>query len=423
MNQTDAAIPSSYFVGQEIKWDAPWIEVNLWVELPFWLMTGNTTVSVEEGGHNFKVAIHENYFELHVGVLSDSKENIVYSGPWKKNDDLSEGIRNAIKTRPDLPFMWRKCKTVLKIKTRCNEDVWNTTQEPDEGKKRSISYGAAMNGIRFYLATLCRAHIPVVNRLLQGYRLATYDYFPYEVSPWDVPFWMIERSATNIRSCLVPYRDWDSKPMGFATPFEELTKKILSGQKLDPPTLPYKFIEESDLQNGISIVPAPGEFELLDSLNLMERGDYSGAVRRITTALEVIVESVVGSAVEVAEGKRSAAKFLQDTETNFRRRVEKYEQLSARTLSNALRMEMFATRKLRHQIVHRGYRIGPNERGRAQKAVDTGRWTFNWFEDNKRRYDVREKKIAFRGLGRDLAVGIFPSTITTDGVVISMYPH
>lgn len=123
------------------------------------------------------------------------------------------------------------------------------------------------------------------------------------------------------------------------------------------------------------------------------------------------------------EGKRSAVKFLKDTETNLRRRVEKYEQLSARTLSNALRREMFATRKLRHRIVHRGYRIGPNERGRAQRAVDTGRWTFNWFEDNRQRYDVREKKIAFRGLGRDLMVGIFPSAITTDGVVISMYPH
>jgi len=423
MNQTNAAIPSSYFIGQEIKWDAPWIEVYLWVELPFWLMTGNTTVSVELGGHDFEIAIHENYFELHVGVLSDSKENVVYRGPWKKNDDLSEGIRNAIKTRPDVPIMWRKCKTVLKIKSRCNENVWNTTQEADDEKKRSIKYRAAMNGIRLYLASLCRAHIPVVNRLLQGYRLATYDYFPYEVSPWDVPFWMIERSAKSIRSSLVPYRDWDSKPMGFATPFEELTQKILSGQKLDPPTLPYKFIEENDLQNGISIVPAPGEFELLDSLNLMERGDYSGAVRRITTALEVIVESVVSSAVELAEGKRSAVKFLKDTETNFRRRVEKYEQLSARTLSNALRTEMFATRKLRHRIVHKGYRIGPNERGRAQKAVDTGRWTFNWFEDNKQRYDVREKKIAFRGLGRDLTVGIFPSAITTDGVVISMYPH
>jgi hypothetical protein len=84
MNQTNASIPSSYRIGQEIKWDAPWTDVYLWVELPFWLMTGNVIVSVEAGGHDFEVAIHENYFELHVGVLSDSKENVIYRGPRKK---------------------------------------------------------------------------------------------------------------------------------------------------------------------------------------------------------------------------------------------------------------------------------------------------------------------------------------------------
>jgi len=416
-------IPSSYFVGQEINWEAPWIDVCLWVELPFWLMVGNTVASIEMEGHDFEIAIHENYFELHVGVLSDSKQNVVYQGPFKKKDDLSDVVRNLLKARPDLPLMWRKCKTVLKIKSRCNEDVWNTTQERDDVKKASVSYVAAMNGVRFYLAELCRAHIPVVNRLLQGYRLATYDYFPYEVSPWDVPFWLIDHNANYIRSCLVPYREWDSKPKGFAIPFGELAKKILSGEKVDPPTLPYKFIEDGDIQNAISTAAAPGEFELLDSLNQMERGDYSGAVRRITTALEVIVESVAGSAVEAAEGKRNAVKFLKDTETNFPRRLKKYEELSGRTLPNALRTEMFATRKLRHRIVHTGYRIGPGERGRAQRAVDTGRWTYNWFENHQDRREVREKKIAFRGLGRDIAAGIFPTKITRDGVVVSMFPH
>jgi hypothetical protein len=386
-------------------------------------MVGNTTLSVEVGGHDFEIAIHENYCELYVGLFSDSKQNVVYQGPFKKNDDLSEEIRSFIKDRPDVPFMWRKCKTVLKIKSRCNEDVWNTTQEHDDVKMASVNYKAAMNGVRYYLAELCRAHIPVVNKLLQGYRLATYDYFPYEVSPWDVPFWLIDHNANYIWSWLVPYRVWDSKPKGFAIPFDELSKKILSGEKLDPPTLPYKLIEEVDLQNAISIAGAPGEFELLDSLNLMERGDYSGAVRRITTALEVIVESVVGRAVEMAEGARSAVKFLENTKTNFPRRVEKYEELSGRTLPSSLSREMLVTRKLRHRIVHRGFRIGPGERGRAQRAVDTGRWTYNWFENNKERFEIREKKIAFRGLGRDIAAGVFPTEITPEGVLVSMFPH
>jgi hypothetical protein len=35
-------IPRSYAVGQEINWGAPWIDVNLWVELPFWLIVEKT---------------------------------------------------------------------------------------------------------------------------------------------------------------------------------------------------------------------------------------------------------------------------------------------------------------------------------------------------------------------------------------------
>jgi adenylate kinase family enzyme len=417
-DQSEVAIPSSYFVGQEIKWDAPWIDVSVCVELPFWLMVGDVTVSVEVGGHDFEIAIHENYSELYVGLLWDSKENVVYRGPWKKNEDLSEEIRKFMDTNPNVQFMWRKCKTILKIKSRCNEHVWNAARERAGAPPKSMADRAASNGIRYYFATLCKAHIPVVNKLIQGYRLATYDYFPYEVSPWDVAFWFVERDGKMVGSSLVPYKQWDLKPKTFATPFGELMKKVSSGEKVDPPTLTYKLIEEGDLQNGISIGAAPGEFELLDSLNLMERGDYSGAVRRITTAIEVIVESVVGKAVEVAEGGRSAVKFLKDTETNFKRRVERYQELSGRTLSDIRRKGLFTTRKLRHRIVHRGYRINPGEQGRAQRAVDTGRWTYNWFENNKERTAVREKRIAFRSLGRETLEAVFPSQITPDGVVI-----
>jgi hypothetical protein len=133
------------------------------------------------------------------------------------------------------------------------------------------------------------------------------------------------------------------------------------------------------------------------------------------------VEAVVRKSVEEKEGARTAVRFLKDTETNFPRRVSKYEELSGRSLPDVLRKELQVTRKLRHRIVHRGYRIGPSDRGRAQKAVDTVRWIFNWFENDKTRFEVRDKKIAFRSLGRDTAAGIFPTTITPEGVVVSPF--
>ena len=127
----------------------------------------------------------------------------------------------------------------------------------------------------------------------------------------------------------------------------------------------------------------PGELELLDALNLMERGDYSGAVRQVTTAIEVVVEAVVEQEIERVEGKVAATNFLNATRMNFKRRLDKYQSLSGRTLLPGLLTTLDGTRKLRHRIVHSGYRISAGARGHAQRAVDTGRWTFNWFENKE----------------------------------------
>jgi hypothetical protein len=56
----------------------------------------------------------------------------------------------------------------------------------------------------------------------------------------------------------------------------------------------YELVDGARVQEHLLIVETPGELELLDAVNLMERGDYSGAVRRVTTAIEVVVEAVVG---------------------------------------------------------------------------------------------------------------------------------
>jgi hypothetical protein len=391
------SIPEHYTIGDNLKWDAPWINVRLWTELPFWLMVDNTTVLVECEGHEFPVAIHDNYFELFFGMATDSRATALYRGPFKEREELSPMLKQAMDQKPDVPYMWRKCKTCLKVESRCNEDVWNAASNEELSRK---------NAAKLYLAELCRAHIPVINRLIKGYRLATYDYFAFEVSPWDIPKWYIEHDGNLISSTLLSYREWDGKPL--------IKPKDLSGK----PEV-YSLIEADDLRNQISFVPTPGELELLDSINLMERGDYSGAVRRITTAIEVILEAVAGKAMEVAKGKQAAEKFLKDTRMHFDERLKSYQKLTGRQVSGALLQTLKETRALRHQIVHGGYRIGPSERMRAQKAVDTGRWLFNWFENDQTRRDIREKRIAYRSLGRDLVAGVFRPKITVDGVVLS----
>jgi hypothetical protein len=47
--------PESSSVGDDLNWDAPWIEVTLRVELPFWLMVDDAAIPIEVGGHTFLV--------------------------------------------------------------------------------------------------------------------------------------------------------------------------------------------------------------------------------------------------------------------------------------------------------------------------------------------------------------------------------
>jgi hypothetical protein len=107
----------------------------------------------------------------------------------------------------------------------------------------------------------------------------------------------------------------------------------------------YQLVEGAQLRDHFTTEATPGELELLDALNFIERGDYSGAVRRVTTAIEVVVEAVLEQALVAAEGKDAAAKFIKDTRTNFPKRVAKYESLSGRTLPNGHRTALEQTRK------------------------------------------------------------------------------
>ena len=277
-------IPEHYTIGDRLNWDALWVVVRLWTELPFWLMVDNTTMAVTYEGHEFQFSIHDNYYQLFFGECTDSRASVGYCGPRKKDEDLPPSVKEAMATRPGGPYMWRKCKTYLKVESRCNEDVWNAAGEGEIPR---------VNEAKLYFSELCRAHIPVINALIRAYRLSTYDYFAFEVSPWDVPHWCIERDGHSKTSTLVSYRDWDGKPVIF--------KSLDMSQEPEV----YKLIDANVLRNQISLVATAGEFELLDALNLMERGDYSGAVRRVATAIEVIVEAVAGKAVEESQQRRS----------------------------------------------------------------------------------------------------------------------
>ncbi len=384
-------IPQEYWIGEELDWEAPSIPVDLYVELPFWIMVPDCLQDVEVHGHTFNVEIEDSYIEKYVGAVSDSRVNCVYIGPTKPKQTNPE-LENFVK-EGQVPVMDRKCKTVLRIHSACNKDVLTAAKQED---RRSRS-------ARFYLVSFCAAHIEIINRLIQQYRLSTYDHFAYEVSPWDVPIWFIGWGEDALRVVLQDYRAWDEKPVMY----NSITAS--RGER-------YKLIDAAELQSAMSIEPSAGEYELLDALNFMERGDYSGAVRRITTAIEVQLESVLREELLKIHPMAEVEKKLKALENNFPGRLHQYQKLSRRTLSATLGKELEATRAIRHSIVHSAYKIPFSQSQQTKKSIDTGRWIFNWLENQPTRTDVREKLIAKRYLGGYLS--LLSTEITPTGVIV-----
>lgn len=332
-------------------------------------------------------------WELHANLVSFSRESVIYVGQRTYDGlrpDLARGLLSNNTTHA-----WRPCRSVLRIESRCNEHVLSLLRDESRESER------VKRAAREYLSAMAKVHLPVVNRLIQSYRLATYDYFPFEVSPWDVPFWycISPKGFEHVR--LLTYAAWDGLPR--------------DAQTHDS----WRLITPEALQEAIGVEWDPAEFELVDAVNRMERGDYSGAVRRVATAIEAEVARVFREELLARMDLAEAEAILRGTRNNFPERLRQYEELATRTLTPALKQELEATRSLRHDIVHRGKRIDFHERGVAQRSVDTGKWIFNWLQRQEGRTRVRDKRIAFRSLGRDF--DLFRGGIDADGATVTVY--
>ena len=90
--------------------------------------------------------------------------------------------------------------------------------------------------------------------------------------------------------------------------------------------------------------------------------------------------------------------------------------MSGRILPDVLRTELDTIRELRHAIVHRGRWLTFEERGMANRVVDTARFIFQWFENDESHAKRRERFLVQRQLGMHFAV--FPAELTPEGVVV-----
>jgi hypothetical protein len=392
--------PASFTFGDGIDWSTSLVETTLYVELPFWLMTPAGDVRVQWARVDFVVTICPPWTEVFLAYFTDSRLTSIHQGPITPEKWLpSQPWADEIAARGD-PVMERHCKTVLRLTTAAHSGAFREITDADPPRVSAEQEA--------YWASLCEAHIPVVNELIQRFRLVTYDYFAYEVSAWDVPVWYIKHEGRGFRSVLLPYQAWDDKPVTIED----------ADTPGDPPRVrPFEWVACDELANASSTDATPGEFDLLDARSLMERGDYTGAVRRTVTAIEALVESVLLTELEKKYDPAEATRRLELTKNDFPGRLRQWRKLSGSTVSQAEIDNFNDTREVRHQIVHRGLRLTHNDRYRAQRMVDTGRWLYNKTEAKPERAKVRDKGV-LKSVGRAALALRFPSTLSATGITL-----
>src|ERR1019366_9749688 len=197
--------PTQWTFGQDIDWTVDLEGVELRVELPFWLMMPEGNVKVSWSGIVFDISILQMQMEVFKDFFTDSRQTRIGELPLKPEifmDPTKLDLLSAAQKRPVFP---RMCKTVLVLSALAHSDAF---RDPTDAERPAVSRQREV-----YRESLCEAHIPVVNELIQRYRYTTYDYFAYEVSAWDVPVWALNFRGNQYRALLIPYRGWDQRPV------------------------------------------------------------------------------------------------------------------------------------------------------------------------------------------------------------------
>jgi hypothetical protein len=400
MRRKYGPVPGRFTFGDGIDWASELVETYLYVELPFWLMTPAGHVDIAWSGATFRVEISPPWMEVFVGQFMDSRASCIYQGPQQAGGyQPSEEVRAALAERP-ASVMERHCKSVLRLKTRAHTDAFRPLGDTDPPR--------AHREHDTYLASLCEAHLPVVNELIRRYRLVTYDYFASEVSPWDVPIWYVRHGDHGEVAVIHPYRQFDVKPV--------ISED--AGQPGDPPTVrEFEWCSRGELEAMSTADATPGEFDLLDARSLMERGDFTGALRRSVSAIEAIAEWALRNELRKRFDPAEAEERLRKTDLDVPGRLRQWRKLSKAPVSDTELAEFETTRDIRHDIVHRARRLTIEDRGRAERAIDTTRWLYNKIEERPERARLRDHGV-LKSAGRYSMAPHFPAVLDAQGLTI-----
>lgn len=369
--------------GSKLDWSSPRVPIQLYVELPFWLMMpeGMFVVKYEEA--TVKVAIVHGCEEIQRTTihLKNRSSTVFIARPGEaipvyvqQAIDQSNGGCSVHIHRTTLIIEATALESALKCRTG---------SEPEQA--HSIAY----------LSALAAAYLPIVNTLITAYRRAANDPFVQEVSESTAPIWFLRFNDHFLRISLSPYADLEYRA---DWPTKNGTQE------------PADLATVAELVDFLALQETPGETILHDSWSYFYAGRFSDAIRGLVTALEVLLEAKYSEALSThGNNDEMVQAALRSTATKFTTRFNNYLQITKRTIPGPLlswvpyitgvqlREEMNQTRNLRHKIVHEGYRMSAYAQGPMLRAAETMKWLFDWLEDNERSSKNRFKLYQLKG--------------------------
>ncbi|NQT11476.1 MAG: hypothetical protein HQ582_01925 [Planctomycetes bacterium] len=396
-------------------WKGRSIPIQLMVELPFWLMIPDCEISIAHGGATVRVRIRGKYMAVSDGPLFyDSHRNVVFIGP---NDDLKAGEELPPVVARTEAAIYRPMKTVVVFRPEVMEDAVVALQEPVSATQQELREVRRVNRAAQYLQSLAYAHVPLLNRLITDYRLASRDPCAFQVSQWNVPVWFAEYNDKLVRVCLMPYSDNDWYPA---------LRRLKGGER--PP-----FYAASPhvvgVQTGADV--APGTLEILDARSLMYRGHVADAVRSAVTAIEVALEGQIAKLLtHNGWTEQQIQSRLEETWNDFDERVADYERISGTRIPgpvlsclphiNGIRLksELSCVRRLRHKIVHEGLRVNSHSRGAMVRAIETMTWLFHWLSWEEGKAQEKSRSYVFFEMMRGMGIPRYSVTYRDSGVVV-----
>ena len=348
---TARALTQQAIENHQIDWNSSPCSINIFVELPFWLRMPDhsTTISNEDADVNVHISNTSCIF------LSDSAYLPSHINIVAITDHESQDYYDLLDIAKYPHLVHKKTRTMIRFESQALSSVLN--QVFGSECTTTLAFGNK------YLRVLVAGHIEFLNQLIEKYRGSVFDPFVYPVREKDVPVWFVEYNKKLYPVHIFNYLAFDSVP---------IMRNAFTGEPV-----PFShMINNPELVWSQNCSPMPPESRsIYNAWTNYYYGDYVGAIRSAVTGIEVAIDRCLSEAKKkLGETSEEIDAYFRDKSNSFEKRFRDYYSTKKRhspiiipfmpmeLLCYDCKEEIFAMRRLRHDIVHQGHFLSTEQK-------------------------------------------------------------